>query len=113
MKKVRIKENSWLAAIAARKLGCNRLAMVLGRTIYLHNVSSADFVRHKRWVMHELKHVDQFQHYSTLRFLWLCLQEHLKNGYHKNCFEIEACTAEGDESLLRKYDITDYIKHSG
>jgi hypothetical protein len=113
MTKVYIKENSWIAAVAARKLRCNRLAIVLGRTIYLHNVSTADFVSHRRWVVHELKHVDQFQQYGTLRFLWLYLQEHLKNGYHKNRFEIEACRAEGDENLLLKYDMTDYIKHPG
>jgi hypothetical protein len=61
--------------------------------------------------VHELKHIDQFREHGTLRFLWLYLREHFKNGYYKNYFEMEACKAELDESLLRKYDITDYIRH--
>jgi hypothetical protein len=32
---VKIKENSWLAHIAARKLRCSQVAMVIGKTIHL------------------------------------------------------------------------------
>ncbi|WP_276131812.1 DUF4157 domain-containing protein [Polluticoccus soli] len=110
MKNISIKQNSWIAAVAARRLGYRYLAMVIGKTIHLHNVNTAEFVRNKRWLIHELKHVDQFQQHGFLSFLWLYMKEHLRSGYYNNKYELEARNAETDESLLKKYDISPYFK---
>jgi hypothetical protein len=110
MKSVSIKQNSWIAALAARRLKYTHVAMVIGKTIHLHNINTAEFIRNKRWLIHELKHVDQFHEYGFFRFLWLYLKEYLRSGYYQNKYEIEARVAETDESLLKKYDISRYLK---
>ncbi|MEJ0102219.1 MAG: DUF4157 domain-containing protein [Bacteroidota bacterium] len=67
--KVKIKENSWAARIAAWKLGSDNVALVLGSTIHLHNVLEKNFLQDKRWVAHELKHIQQFRQHGTFIFL--------------------------------------------
>jgi hypothetical protein len=104
--KVRLKTDSRLAWLAARKLAYGRVAMVIGRTIYLHNASEQDFLSSRRWMIHELKHVEQFREHGLVRFLVLYLREYLKNGYYDNKYEIEARDAERDGSLLERYEIT-------
>lgn len=94
LKKVKIKEDSWFARIAAAKLGSERVAIVWGRTIHLHNTSKADFLSDRRWVNHELKHVAQFEQYGWLRFAILYLVESIRHGYFNNKFEQEAREAE-------------------
>jgi hypothetical protein len=106
MIKIKIKENSWLAALAAKKMGTCRVALVIGKTIHLHNTTLPDFIENKRWLAHELKHIDQYAQYGTIRFLWLYLKESMLKGYHQNKYEVEARGAETDESLLKKYDIS-------
>lgn len=83
-----------MARIAARKLGVNKVAFTLGRTIYLHNTSRECFLRDRKWVQHELQHVAQFQRYGFLRFVGLYLLESLRHGYYQNTFEQEARYAE-------------------
>lgn len=90
----RIKENSWLAKIAAKKLHSNSVAMALGKTIHLHNTTKADFLQDERWLKHELCHVKQFQQYGFVQFIMLYLWESVKNGYYNNRFEKEARQAE-------------------
>ena len=92
--KVKIKENSWAAGIAAWKLGTDSVALVLGGTIHLHNISKKDFLHDEKLVKHELKHIEQFMQYGTIRFLCLYLIEWIKHGYINNRFEIEAREAE-------------------
>jgi hypothetical protein len=82
MKAILIKENSWLAALAARKLRYGHIAIVIGSTIHLHNIDTAGFIRNRRWLIHELKHVEQFEQHGFFRFLWLYLAEYLQNGYY-------------------------------
>ncbi len=106
---VRIKENSFRARLACRHLGYSHVAMVVGRTIYLHNVSVETFLARPSWVVHELKHVDQYREHGLLGFLWKYLRDYLKNGYWNNRFEREARAAESDWSLLRRYDLSRYI----
>lgn len=89
-----IKENSWLARVAARKLGAPRVAMVIGSTIHLHNASKDFFLSHERWVKHELAHVAQFRRYGVFRFIALYLWESMRKGYYHNRFEVEAREAE-------------------
>jgi hypothetical protein len=91
---VRIKERSFLARIAAMKLRSGRVAMVLGRTIHLHNVSSEEFLKETRWVKHELCHIQQYKKHGFVPFLAKYLWESVKHGYHNNKFEVEAREAE-------------------
>ncbi len=97
---ISIKENSWLAYLAARQLKYKRVAMVLGRTIHLHNTSRGKFLSNKRWVCHEIVHVKQYEKYGMFRFLVLYLLESLRNGYWNNKFEVEARSQEHDLTLL-------------
>jgi len=89
-----IKENSWLAAIAAWKLGKSRVAMVLGKTIHLHQTSQADFLANEAWFRHELCHVAQFQRYGMVNFLLRYVWESIRKGYYYNKYEVEARQAE-------------------
>ncbi len=98
--KVYIKENSRYALLAARKLKGERMAMVLGNTIHLHNVTKEDFLLDKAWVCHELRHVLQFRQHGYVPFLGKYLWDWMKNGYANNRFEKEANESECDLSLL-------------
>lgn len=89
-----IKENSFLARIAAKKLGADAVAMVLGKTIHLHNSSKEEFLQNKQWLKHELCHVRQFKQYGFTGFIVRYLIESIRHGYHNNRFEIEAREAE-------------------
>jgi len=108
MKKVFIKQNSWLAKLAARYLGFSRIAIVIGRHIHLYNTPVQEFFKNKRWLLHELKHVEQFER-GILRFAREYLLEFRKNGYYKNKFEVEARQAETEVALLDKYDLGLYV----
>ncbi len=89
-----IKENSWLAGIAAKKLGTDSVAMVLGKTIHLHNTSKKDFLQDEKWLKHELCHVQQFNQHGYWRFILKYLYESIRHGYYNNKFEAEARKAE-------------------
>jgi hypothetical protein len=88
-----------MARIAAWKLRQPKVAMVMGKTILLHNTTEAELINNKRWLRHELAHVKQFQQYGYMRFILLYLIESIKNGYHNNKFEREARNSEDDENL--------------
>ena len=90
----RIRENSILARIGAWKLGTSRMAMTIGNTIHLHNTSKQEFLEDQRWVKHELKHVEQYQRYGFIGFIWKYTIESILRGYYNNRFEIEARKAE-------------------
>lgn len=109
--KVRIRENSWLARRAAQNLGFDYVAMVFGRTIHLHNTTVEKFFARPSWVIHELKHVEQYERLGTIKFLIKYGLEHLRKGYWNNALEAEARAAEGDASLLRRYDLSDYAAY--
>ena len=100
MLEVRIKENSWLAKIAARKLKCDCVAMVFGKTIHLYNSTREEFLKNQYWVRHEIAHVKQYKQLGVLKFLLFYLIETVKNGYEKNRFEIDARQKESDVSIL-------------
>jgi len=97
---VKIKERSWFARLAAKNLGSQTMAAVLGRTVHLWNVSREDFLSNPAWVVHELEHVRQFKRYGFLRFAVLYLLEHRRKGYVNNRFEIEAREAEAGPANL-------------
>ncbi len=89
-----LKENSWIARIAAFKLNASSVAIVLGNTIYLHNAKQEEFIKNTRWLKHELCHVQQFEQHGFFSFIVKYLWESLKHGYQNNKYEIEARKAE-------------------
>jgi len=94
-----IKEDSFLARIAARKLKQDKMAMVLGKTILLHDTTKQEFINNRKWIRHELVHVQQFEQHGYIPFLIKYLAESIRHGYYNNKFEKEARAAEEDESL--------------
>ncbi len=89
-----IKENSWLAKLASKKMKTDNIAMVLGSTIHLHGVTAQNFTNDTRWLQHELCHVQQFNTHGYVVFLCMYLWESFKVGYYNNKYEIEARAAE-------------------
>jgi hypothetical protein len=89
-----IKENSWIALLAAKKLRSKNVAIVIGKIIHLHNVSKEDFLKDEKWVKHEMCHIAQFKKYGYFLFIIKYIWESLKNGYYANKFEVEARKAE-------------------
>lgn len=89
-----IKENSFIARLAAFKLGAKQVAIVIGSTIHLHNTKARDFLDNERWLRHELCHIRQFQEHGFVKFIWLYVVESIRHGYRQNRFEIEARAAE-------------------
>ena len=67
---IQIKENSWIAKIAARKLKTSNVAIVIGKKILLHNVSKEDFLKDKKWVKHEMCHIRQFKNHGFFPFIF-------------------------------------------
>lgn len=89
-----IKENSWLAKIAAAKLSSSSVAIVIGNTIHLYKTSQKKFLQNERWLKHELCHIRQFKQHGFLLFIVKYLYESIKVGYYNNKFEVEAREAE-------------------
>jgi hypothetical protein len=89
-----IKENSWLARIAAWKLRSSSVAMVIGKTIHLYNTTSGEFLKNEKWVKHELCHIRQFRQYGKMNFIVRYLVESIRRGYYNNKYEAEAREAE-------------------
>ena len=89
-----IKENSWIAKIAAWKLGADSVAIVIGKTVHLYNTNSQEFLQNEKWVKHERCHIRQFEEYGSLKFILLYLIESIRRGYYNNKYEIEAREAE-------------------
>ena len=92
--RIYIKENSLIARIAAWKMNSSQIAIVIGRTIHLHNASRQEFIDNKRWLSHEMEHIRQYRRYGLIRFIILYLVETAKKGYHDNKYEVEARAAE-------------------
>lgn len=89
-----IKENSWLARLAALKLRKSNMAITIGRTIHLWRADKEELLSNSRWLKHELCHVRQFRQYGRWLFLWKYLLESLRHGYTNNKYEREARDAE-------------------
>lgn len=100
MTKIKIKENSWLARIASYKMNSNSIAMVIDKTIHLHNLTREEFLNNPSLVRHEVAHVKQYLELGVLRFLALYLLEWLNKGYENNRFEVDARQKEKDLSIL-------------
>lgn len=94
-----------MARIGARALRTSNVALVIRRTIYLHGTSSESFMSNKKWLLHELKHIEQYERYGVVRFLLLYLMQTIGYGYYNNRFEAEARNSENDAYMLTKYSI--------
>jgi hypothetical protein len=94
-----IKERSFIARIAAKKMQCRQVAIVIGKTIHLHNTSKKEFISNARWVRHEMVHIDQFRRYGNLNFALMYIIESIRKGYLNNRFEVEARLAEFNEPI--------------
>ena len=92
--RIQIKENSLIARIAAWKMKSQQIAIVIGKTIHLHNVSRDAFLENERWVKHELEHIRQYRRYGIIPFIIRYLLESAKNGYANNKYERQAREAE-------------------
>ncbi|RYD53063.1 MAG: 2TM domain-containing protein [Sphingobacteriales bacterium] len=101
-----IRENSWLARIAARRLRSGNVAMVIGRTIHLHGVSATEFLASPSWVAHELEHIRQYKRYSTIGFLLRYGYYSFRNGYYQNPLEVAARVAEQNPLPENRYQFT-------
>ncbi len=108
-KQVIIKQNSWLARLAAAKLKEKKVAIVFGKTIHLHNTTAQEFLQDEKWVKHELKHIEQYKRHGFAGFISRYLFESVKKGYYNNKFEKEARKCECDEAA-EKNDIHFFIK---
>ena len=91
---ITIKENSWIAKIAAARLKSSSMAIVLGKTIYLYGTTRKDFLQNTRWLKHEICHVNQYAREGFLLFLIKYVWESVWHGYYHNRFEVEARQAE-------------------
>ncbi len=107
-RRVKIREHSLLARIAARKLRFGHVAIVFGHTIHLYNITIDGFFARPSWVLHELKHVEQYERLGFFPFLWRYFREYLKYGYYNAPLEVEARAAESEVSLLEQYDLSAY-----
>lgn len=105
MNKIRVKEGAWIAAIAAKFLGCSNAAIVVSNTIYIYGVTKQAFLQNERWLRHELQHVLQYYRLGFVGFLFLYLLNHIKYGYRNNPLEVEARAAETDISLISRFEI--------
>lgn len=95
-----IKENSWIAMLAAKKLHSENVAITIGKKIHLYNVSKHDFLNNEKWLKHELCHIEQFKKYGFFTFIAKYLWESLKVGYYNNEYEVEARKAESSRNIL-------------
>ncbi len=98
--KIYIKEHSWLAALAARKLQTPRVAMVIGHTVFLYGASRDEFLKTTSWRLHECRHVWQYEEWGMLRFLLLYVLDWMRKGYYNNRFEADA----------RNFEAADWIE---
>lgn len=81
--------------------------MVIGHTIYLAGSSKEEFIKNKSWLLHELKHVEQYEKLGRIGFICRYFWYSIRVGYYKNPLEAEARAADRDESLLQKFKLAD------
>ncbi len=102
---IKVKENSLFAAIAAKCIKSQSVAIVLGKTIHLWKVSKHDFLKNQRWLRHEIVHIRQFEHYGFFHFVVMYVMESINHGYSQNKFEQEARGRENDEYIVQNIKI--------
>ncbi len=103
--KVYIKENTWFAKLAAKKMKANQVAIVFNKTIHLYNTPKKEFLEDTRWLCHELMHVKQYQREGIGLFIIKYLWQWIKVGYYNISFEKEARENEYNVDLKNEFDI--------
>ena len=101
---VYVKQNTFIAKVAAKVLKEKSMAVTVGNTIYLHNTTCESFLKHKVWVCHEVVHVLQYKKSGMFLFLINYIFQSVINGYQNNKFEIEASEKENNPYLLNDVD---------
>ncbi len=99
---VKIKENSCVAKIACWKLKAHSCAIVIDKTIHLHCCSKQQFIEDKRWLCHEIVHIQQWQKEGKIKFVLKYLYFSIIYGYYQNPYEKEARLLEKNLELLNK-----------
>jgi len=102
---VYIHEKSFIARIAAYKLGATNCAIVIGSTIHLHNTSKQELLNNKAWLRHEVCHVRQWKQKGYLLFLIHYLYLSVLKGYHQNPYEAEAREAEENPAMMNSVQV--------
>jgi hypothetical protein len=90
----KINERSIIARIARIFFGARKIAMVVGNTIHISGVDKEVFMSDRRWLIHEIAHIEQYRQNGLLKFLYLYILESIRHGYFQNRFEVEAREAE-------------------
>ncbi len=103
VKSFTIKEDSFIAKLAAKKLRSKNVAIVLGSRIHLYGVTKGKFLSNQRWLRHELKHIEQYKRLGFFRFIVTYLWQTFKVGYYKCGLECEAREAEADETITKRF----------
>ena len=101
--KVSISDNAWQARLASRFLKSDNAAIVFGSNIYLWGSSKQAFLDNRRWLLHELQHVLQYQREGFTGFIFKYFINHIRYGYYNNPYEVEARDAEQNEELLKQF----------
>ena len=105
MVQVFIKENAWIAKIAAYRLRVPACAIVFRSTIYLCGIHRHHFLENSAWVRHEVCHVQQWKRDGIFLFFFQYIWYSLRYGYRNNPYEIEAREAEKNTTLCQDVEI--------
>lgn len=91
---VELRRSRWLPALAGRLggMGSAAAAVTIGRNILVHPRTQLS----ARLLRHELAHVRQWER-SPLRFPLTYVWQHVRHGYDRNPFELEARRAEAHD----------------
>jgi hypothetical protein len=98
--KFKVIEHSWLARIAAWKLGTHSVAIVFGNSIHLCHTHRHEFFANEAWLKHELCHIRQYKQHGFFNFLFKYVWESIKKGYYNNKYEVEARAAEKETQQI-------------
>lgn len=102
---VKIKEDSWFAALAAKKMKAKQLAIVYNKTIHLYQTTTTDFMADTRWLCHELQHVKQYQKEGSFIFLCKYIWYWMQVGYYNIPYEKDARDNELNLELLKEFEV--------
>jgi hypothetical protein len=91
--KIKIKENSKIARLAARINKSEKYAITIGRTIFI-NCTEEEFFAQTWWVRHELTHIGQYRKHGIPGFIAIYLFYSVFRNYSDIPFEKEAIAAE-------------------
>lgn len=101
----RIREDAWIASLAACFLKGKKVALVIGNRIYLHGTKESELLESKSWLRHELMHVQQYKEKGIVLFLIQYAWESFRQGYWNNRYEIEARAAEKLVDFEKKFKV--------